>query len=420
MFRTHARVLAIAALALSSAWAHSACAEDDWVVPRRRDPFPTTQSYLALPLPYSIPGIGSGAGVVLYETNHLFPHRAYLVFLQGDIEAVFGYIEQVQLVEKRLLFDLLSINISKFQSRNYAFRGMDTPGSAYTLLEFDKFDYVAPQLTYTRWERRLDFYVQVSQSGTSLKRVRDSAGHVISSFTEPQRAYAVQTRGGVRLDLTDEFYDPRQGVRLVTEYSDTPRQSALQPDFYTLDYRLSAYLPVGKQSTLAFHAFQSDAVVRKTGETHVAVLNQIDDLGCAPSDSACLATQAAVVNNDLAANRNGTATTLGGDTYLRGYPADRFKGAHTLYGSVEMRWNLTDEFTPFDYLFFQDVRTGLQLAAFFEAGSVSEEVRSLGSHWKDDSGVGFRLVTASGSVYRADFAVGGEGASTVLTAFYPW
>ena len=416
--RTFCCALALVFLFAIPVSANSVLANDGWIVDRRRDPFPSEASHLVLPLPYSIPGVGSGLGVVLYETNHVFPHRAYFVALGGDVEARFASLEQVQLVERRLLLDLLAANVSRYQARSYTFRGMEAGSTDYRLLEFTKYDYYAPQLTLTYWERRLELYTQAAQSGARLERVRDRSGRAIGSFTEPQTSFTRQYRGGVRIDLTDEYYDPRKGVRLNTEYNDTPRQSPFVADFYTVDTRISGYLPVGQRSTWAFHAFQSDAIVRKTGDTRRSVLNLIDDPGC--SDSNCLATRDALVNNDLAANRYGTATTLGGDTFLRGYPADRFKGAHTLYVSTELRINLTEEATPFDYVFFRDVRTGFQIAPFYEAGSVSETERSLGSRWKDDAGVGFRLVTASGSVYRVDIAVGSEGVVPTLTVFYPW
>jgi hypothetical protein len=405
---------------LAPAYPGAAQSAEGWVVDRRRDPFPSEESYLAIPLPYSIPGVGSGVGAVLYETNHYFPHRAYFVVIGGDVEAVFASVEQVQLVARRLLVDLFAADVTKLQVRNYPLRGMDTRSTDYQLLEFSNQQYYAPQLTLTYWERRIDLYVQAAQIGTRLERVRDRSGHVISTFTEPQSSFSRQYRGGMRLDLTDEYFDPRKGVRFVVEYTDSPRESAFQPDFYTVDTRLTGYLPVGSRSTWAFHAFQSDAIVRRTGETRKSVLNLVDNLGCQPADNACAAAQEAKVNNDLAANRNGTSTSLGGDTFLRGYPSDRFKGAHTLYVSTELRINLTDEQTPFDYFFFRDVRTGIQIAPFYEAGSVSETTGSLGARWKDDAGVGFRLVTASGSVYRADFAVGSEGVVPSVTVFYPW
>ena len=411
-----AGMLLIAALAFgTSAWG-----DDDWAVPRRKDPFPAGESYLALLLPYSIPGIGSGVGFVFYETNHWFPHRAYVVALTGDVQGTFTSIEQIPLINKRLLVDLFAANLGTVQFRNYTFRGMGTDGNRYTLLEYDRYNYYAPQLTLTEPNRRFDVYFQPSQSETRLTRVRDSSGHVISDFTDPPGIFARQYRAGLRLDLTDEYYDPRKGTRFVVEYNDSPRQSSIQPDFYTLDYRLSGYVPIGKRSTLALHSFQSDAIVRQTGETRAAALAQIDNLGCQPGDATCQASQTALINNDMAAHKNGTSTTLGGDTYLRGYPANRFQGAHTLYVSAELRINLTEEATPFDYFFFRDVRTGFQIAPFYEAGSVSETPGTLGDRWKDDGGVGIRLITASGSVYRADFAVGSEGFVPTLTVFYPW
>jgi outer membrane translocation and assembly module TamA len=82
--------------------------------------------------------------------------------------------------------------------------------------------------------------------------------------------------------------------------------------------------------------------------------------------------------------------------------------------------NLTDEFTPFNYFFFKGVRTALQIAPFYEAGSVSETSGSLGQYWRTDAGIGIRLATASGAVYRVDIAEGDEGTATTIIFNYPW
>ena len=87
---------------------------------------------------------------------------------------------------------------------------------------------------------------------------------------------------------------------------------------------------------------------------------------------------------------------------------------------VEYRWNMVDENTPFNYLFWKDVRTGKQIAFFAEAGSVAETSAELWDEYRDTVGVGFRLVTASGSVYRADIAYGDEGTELAVFFFYPW
>ena len=426
-------LLALAGFALAVCWTTPAQAEDapaqtagepqtqPTAVPeRRKDPFPSEESYLILPLPYSLPGIGSGLFLTAYETNYVFPHRAYALLIQGDAEGTIFGLEQVQLMPKRLLFDVFWQDINHASYRNYALRGMDTGKNDYSLLELSKVQDTQWQFTFTSWERRLEAFVNGLQEEVRVTRVRDPSGNAIADFAQPLKSTYQQYVAGLRLDLTDEYYDPRKGVRLVTEYTDTPRQDPDQPDFYVVTTRLAAYVPVGHQSTIAFTALQSDARVRSTGDTDLASLNRKNSLGCAPADLVCRGSQAALVANDLAANSHGTAQTLGGQNYLRAYPGSRFRGAHTLYYSVELRANLTDEFTPFDYVFFKDIRTGVQVAPFYEAGSVSETEGALGAKWRTDYGVGLRVVTASGTVYRVDVADSDEGSNVTIIVNYPW
>ena len=143
-------------------------------------------------------------------------------------------------------------------------------------------------------------------------------------------------------------------------------------------------------------------------------------LACLPTDAACKAAEDSQVNNAILRNRNGNSDSLGGDSLLRGYSDSRYQGAHTLYYGAEFRWNLTEEFSQFDYFFWKDVRTGIQIALFYEQGTVSETAGALGQTWRSDSGVGFRVVTASGAVFRADYAVGQEGSQTVIIVNYPF
>ena len=86
---------------------------------------------------------------------------------------------------------------------------------------------------------------------------------------------------------------------------------------------------------------------------------------------------------------------------------------------MEFRWNLTEEATPFDYFIWKDVRTNLQVAFFAETGSVAETRDGL-DKFKSSYGAGFRLISASGFVYRADLATGDEGTEFVLIFGYPF
>ena len=82
--------------------------------------------------------------------------------------------------------------------------------------------------------------------------------------------------------------------------------------------------------------------------------------------------------------------------------------------------NFKQEVAPFNYFFWKDVRTGLQVALFGEVGSVSETPAALWHETRYSYGAGLRLVAASGSVYRADLANGNEGTEFTVFFFYPW
>ena len=55
------------------------------------------------------------------------------------------------------------------------------------------------------------------------------------------------------------------------------------------------------------------------------------------------------------------------------------------------------------------VRTGTQVASFYETGSVTRTNSDLGTLNRSNYGIGLRLVTASGFVYRPEVALWEEG-----------
>ena len=60
------------------------------------------------------------------------------------------------------------------------------------------------------------------------------------------------------------------------------------------------------------------------------------------------------------------------------------------------------------------------MAFFAEVGTVSERSSQLWDETRYSVGAGIRLVAASGAVYRADVAVGDEGAEVIVIFDYPW
>ncbi|MBU3917811.1 hypothetical protein KKA14_19980, partial [bacterium] len=79
-----------------------------------------------------------------------------------------------------------------------------------------------------------------------------------------------------------------------------------------------------------------------------------------------------------------------------------------------------EDVVPFNFWIWKDIATGFQLAAFWETGSVAEEKKDLGIETRSTYGLGFRVVSASGSVYRMDQAFGNEGAEFIMIVSYPW
>ena len=81
------------------------------------------------------------------------------------------------------------------------------------------------------------------------------------------------------------------------------------------------------------------------------------------------------IDTIVAQNRYGSASSLGGLSRLRTYPLGRYSGAHSQFIGTEVRWNLTDEKTPFDIFIVKDIRTAFQVALFYELGTVANSGR---------------------------------------------
>jgi len=254
-----------------------------------------------------------------------------------------------------------------------------------------------------------------------MQNILDKDGNVLVPTNNPQRGRGHNTLLGIRVDLTDDYADPRRGVRTdISRTQSPPRDSGA--DYYIIDCNTSAYVPLGRRSTWAFNFLRSDAYVKRQGETNPARLQSEHGFNC--SDPAYTPEQQKfcneVINNMVAENKYGTATQLGGFSRLRSYAQGRYKGAHTLFYGTEIRWNLTDETTPFDIFVMKDVRTAVQVSAFYEIGSTADIRSELGDTWRDSYGLGLRIVTASGVVFRGDLAFGKEGFEPEIFIGYPW
>jgi outer membrane protein assembly factor BamA len=283
-------------------------------------------------------------------------------------------------------------------------------------------EYYGARLIATFFERRFEMYGAWYQGASRLEGIRDRNGDVILEATDPPRNSGHVTIFGARLDLTDDYTDPRRGFRFdLSRSSSPPRGSGA--DFYVVDLNTTGYIPLGRRNSLVLNYLRSDAHVKREGVTDPAELQRQLGLDCAlVGDPSQRRFCDEVIENTIAANRFGTATGLGGFNRLRSYPQSRFQGAHTQFFGAEFRWNITEERQPFDIVLMRDIRTTLQLAFFYETGITSDARSDLGDfgNYRDSYGAGVRMVLGSGIVLRADVAHGGEGFNYALFLGYPW
>jgi hypothetical protein len=397
-------------------------ASADVVPDRRRDQFPKSYGYALFPYPYSLPGLGSGLGLVGGASNIADTYTdVYGMIFSGDVRGTALGIADLHIIPRHLILDTGLGTINEATVQSYSKRGMDTDKHDYRLIEFGDTAYYGGRMTATFADRRFEFYGAYYQGAMKLKSIRDKDGAVIVEAQDSPRERGNVNIFGTRLDLTDDYVDPRRGIRVDITRSQTPSRDS-GPDFYTMDYNTTGYVPIGRRSTWVFNFLRSDAVVSRQGETDRTKLQDQQGLNCNDPTLTPEEQQFCneVIDNMVAENKYGSATALGGFSRLRSYPQGRYSGAHTLFYGTEIRWNLTDENTPFDLFVMKDIRTSWQVALFYEAGSTADSRSDVGDIWRSSYGMGLRVITASGVVFRADIAAGREGVEPNIFIGYPW
>ena len=390
---------------------------------RRRDQFTKEPGYYIIPMPYSLPGIGKGLVVGGAYNNIADTHSDVIGFvIGGDLEGVGLLSLDNHIIPNRLILDLSAQHLTKAAVRSYNSRGMSSSADDYTILNLKDNDYYAARLTGTWWERRVEVYGGALDGRSHLEAIRDKDGNIIQTTSGAAQDSSTLFTLGVRLDWTDDYVDPRRGVRYQLSRWWANNDDPLTAEYYQIEHNLTGYIPVGKRSTWVFNYFQADAHVTRMGETDFATIEAQQGLNC--SDPTLTAEQQLqcqqVINNIISNNTYGSVDSLGGWTRLRSYPDGRYKGAHALFLGTEFRWNLTEEFTPFDIWIARDIRTTIQLAFFYERGTIEDTKDKLGDVWRESYGVGVRIVTASGLVLRGDIATGNEGTEISVIVGYPW
>jgi hypothetical protein len=390
-------------------------------IPRRKDQFGKDFGYYLYPIVGEVPGLGrawGGGASVLNIAGNDADFTGY--YLTGDFTARGAALLDVHLIRHRLILDG-GYNDYEVAPKVYE-RGIESDPDNAIYPEAEG-RYFLGQLTLTFDDRRYEFYVRPLTGRERFTRIFDSDGKPFENIdTSWQRrtSYAI----GGTIDLTDDRLDPRRGGRFEYLVRLPAHNPSDESEFFVMDYNFTGYVPVRKWDTLVFNVYHSRAIVTREGETDFATLQQTKGLDCGqypPGEDRdnCLQTEERLINNFIANNRHGTASPLGGTQRLRSYDNYRYYSAQALSYGVEYRWNLTDEYTPFNYYFARGIRTGLQIAAFWERGMVAENTPGLFKDGRQSYGVGFRLLL-SGVVIRLDFAAGSEGGQTQIFITYPW
>lgn len=389
---------------------------------RRKEQFQTSFGYALFPFPYSLPGIGEGVSLVGGAMNIADTYTdAYGIIYSGDVEGMALGVADIHLIPRTLVMDVGFGNLSKATIQSYGERGMNSAKDDYRLLEIDNAEYYGGRMTATFFERRIEMYGGWYEGVSKLRSIRDKDGNIIVAAQDAARQRSHRTLLGTRFDLTDDYSDPRRGVRLdISRYASPPNNSG--PDFSVMDYNFTGYLPLGKRSTWVFNFLRSDALVNRQGETDPATIQSLQGINCGDPLLTIQQQQYCnnVVNNIVANNTYGTATSLGGLSRLRSFSQGRFSGAHTQFYGTEIRWNITEESSPFDIFVMKDIRTAFQFALFYEVGSTADLMQDVGKTWRDSYGFGLRMVTASGVVFRAEVANGQDGVAPTIFIGYPW
>ena len=412
----------LAAIILMSSAITNIAIANDWIIERRKNQFPDESAYLLVPLPYSMPGIGDGAFLMANFSNVADTTTdALIIKVVGDAEGFVYQIDEFPVIPKHLFVTYYEHDIDRAAINQYDIRGMeDTNQYDFSILDITLAKLRQLDIKLSFYDRRVNLSYSQITNEFELSAIRGFEGNLLTQLNNPYTGEDTSERYSFDLDLSDDYLDPRQGFRFSMSYRDRPATATRDPDFYVIDYKALGYIPMGKDNTLVLNYYQSDAHVRTTGDTDPSNIRAELELNCDLSDVECLDAEQQLVNNLINERSNGTATSLGGLERLRGYPDDRFNGAHMAFLGAEFRLNFIQEATPFNYFIWKDVRTGYQLAFFAEAGTVSERPSEKWNERRYSFGTGFRLLTASGSVYRADIAYGDEDVEVAVFFFYPW
>jgi hypothetical protein len=397
------------------------CSVSLGLIPDRRPDVTIRKPGFALvPVYGHIPGIGNTYGLGFSDQNLWNSHTDFTALVSvGDISAAVFQLNDIRMLDDHLVFGIIGYGAQ------YTFNIFDRGGFSTST------DYFASQeneyggaadLALKFWKERIQIYGHLGTSRMQVGKIVDPAGNTFGNNDVAYHdvaTYAV----GANLDLTDDVWDPHEGLLLQAKRYANNIYDPSRSLFYMLNLEGSYYIPVG-WSTWVFDYFRSSSLVTEQSSMNQTQLQQSIGLNCNYTDPAvqsnCQQAQARRINERIAENEYGTAARLGGSNFLRGFVSGRISGSQTEFWGTEFRWNITHGGQPFDYEFLQGFRSSFQLAAFYELGRASDPPLPVEeAPWRSSYGAGVRLLF-SGLVLRGDVGFSDEGPQLTLFVGYPW
>ena len=389
----------------------------------RRKTFDSEIAWFIFPVVGSIPGVqdfyglgGTVSGIGGSESDiTAISLRGKAEYFDDDFQIDIFSIFDIPLFTERLTFTWFSTKI-----RNVAWpegqRGIDSdPDSMYYLLA-SKVEASGGELSANIFDNQLEAYYGYTDAAVKPYGLVDPNG----TFYNAQNAGIIESprgyRYGLYLDDTDNRRDPRIGYRFQYEKWGQPSSREGNSEYYQEDFNLSGYIPVLSENkgVLVLNQFFGSSTVLKKGTVDQSQF--VCDNTAKPGCQAIL--------NELYARRvaeaeNGKATSLGGTNRLRGYRTNRFYDSYTNFRGVEFRWYVHEVQKAFNYILEKGTFAGLQLALFYEEGTVSPDKGSLWKNMRTSYGAGTRFLFNT-IIVRIDRGFGEEGGQTTFFVGYPF
>ena len=389
----------------------------------RRKTFDSEIAWFIYPVVGSIPGVqdfyglgGTVSGIGGSESDiTAISLRGKAEYFDEDFQIDILSIFDIPLFTKRLTFTWFSTKI-----RNVAWpegqRGIDSdPDSMYYLLA-SKVEASGGELSANIFNNQLEAYYGYTDAAVKPYGLVDPNG----TFYNAQNAGIIESprgyRYGLYLDDTDNRRDPRIGYRFQYEKWGQPSSREGNSEYYQEDFNLSGYIPVLSENkgVLVLNQFFGSSTVLKKGTVDQSqfVCDNTAKPGCQAILNELYARQVAEADN-------GKATSLGGTNRLRGYRTNRFYDSYTNFRGAEFRWYVLEVQKAFNYILEKGTFAGLQLALFYEEGTVSPDKGSLWKNMRTSYGAGTRFLFNT-IIVRIDRGFGEEGGQTTFFVGYPF